>query len=225
MYVVPIEQRTEFIEEIYPMVQKAYRTLGKVKPSVCIGMACVESNYGWGSNGKRFMYNKKAVLGQKVGSGKTATKYWSGKFFVASTQEEYQVGVHIVIKDAFREYDSLQQCFYNYYELLNTKLYKRVKANADYQTQMMQIKQCGYMTSSTEVDTVLSIINSFKLTRYDDEPVDLDALINKKKTVEDVAKEVIAGKWGNGTIRKAKLVLAGYDYKEVQTMVNKILKG
>ena len=222
MYVVPIEQRIGFIEEIAPMVIRAYETLGKVKPSVCIGMACVESNYGWGSDGKRFMYNKKAVLGQKVGTGKTATKYWSKKFFVASTKEEYQIGVHTVIKDAFREYDSLQQCFYNYYELLNTNLYKRVKANADYQTQMRQIKQCGYMTSSTEVDTVLSIISNFKLTKYDDGVVEEKP---SKKSIEEIAKEVIAGKWGNGVIRKTKLTVAGYDYKEVQSMVNKILKG
>lgn len=222
MYIVPIEQRIAFIEEIVPMVIRAYKTLGKVKPSVCIGMACVESNYGYGTNGKRFMYNKKAVLGQKVGTGKTATKYWGGKFFVASTKEEYQIGVHTVIKDAFREYDSLQQCFYNYYELLNTNLYKKVKANADYQTQMRQIKQCGYMTSSTEVDTVLSIISNFKLTKYDDGIVEEKP---SKKSVEEIAKEVIAGKWGNGVIRKTKLTVAGYDYKEVQSMVNKILKG
>lgn len=222
MYVVPIEQRAAFIEEIAPMAIRAYETLGKVKPSVCIGMACVESNYGWGTTGTRFMYNKKAVLGQKVGTGKTATKYWSGKFFVASTKEEYQIRVHTVIKDAFREYDNLQQCFYNYYELLNTNLYKKVKANADYQTQMKQIKQCGYMTSSTEVDTVLSIISNFKLTKYDDEIVEEKS---SKKTIEEIAKEVIAGKWGNGVIRKTKLTVAGYDYKEVQTMVNKILKG
>lgn len=222
MYIVPIEQRVAFIEEIAPMVIRAYETLGKVKPSVCIGMACVESNYGYGTDGKRFMYNKKAVLGQKVGSGKTATKYWSKKFFVASTKEEYQIGVHTTIKDAFRGYDSLQQCFYNYYELLNTNLYKRVKANADYQTQMRQIKQCGYMTSSTEVDTVLSIISNFKLTKYDDEVVEEKS---SKKSIEEIAKEVIAGKWGNGAIRKTKLAIAGYDYKEVQTMVNKILKG
>lgn len=222
MYIVPIEQRIAFIEEIAPMVIRAYETLGKVRPSVCIGMACVESNYGWGTTGSRLMYNKKAVLGQKVGTGKTATKYWSGKFFVASTKEEYQIGVHTAIKDAFREYDSLQQCFYNYYELLNTNLYKRVKADADYQTQMRQIKQCGYMTSSTEVDTALSIISNFKLTKYDDMVVEEKP---SKKSIEEIAKEVIAGKWGNGTIRKAKLALAGYDYKEVQSMVNKILKG
>jgi N-acetylmuramoyl-L-alanine amidase len=43
------------------------------------------------------------------------------------------------------------------------------------------------------------------------------------KTVNAVAKEVIAGKWGSGTERKKKLKAAGYDYKAVQAEVNKIL--
>lgn len=44
-----------------------------------------------------------------------------------------------------------------------------------------------------------------------------------KKTVEEMAKEVIQGKWGNGTDRKNRLTTAGYDYDEVQKMVNKLL--
>ena len=44
-----------------------------------------------------------------------------------------------------------------------------------------------------------------------------------KKTVEEIAKEVIQGKWGNGTDRKKRLTAAGYDYDEVQKMVNKLL--
>lgn len=40
-----------------------------------------------------------------------------------------------------------------------------------------------------------------------------------------VAKDVIAGKYGNGTQRKQKLELAGYDYNAVQAKVNEILKG
>ena len=46
----------------------------------------------------------------------------------------------------------------------------------------------------------------------------------KKKTNKQIAKEVIAGKWGNGDKRKAKLKKAGYDYKAVQKEVNKLLK-
>lgn len=46
-----------------------------------------------------------------------------------------------------------------------------------------------------------------------------------KKLVEEVAKEVIAGKWGNGTDRMKALESAGYNYNEVQNKVNQILAG
>lgn len=40
------------------------------------------------------------------------------------------------------------------------------------------------------------------------------------KSIDEIAKEVIAGKWGNGEERKNKLKSAGYDYEKVQTKVN-----
>ena len=46
-----------------------------------------------------------------------------------------------------------------------------------------------------------------------------------EKTVSQLAKEVIAGKWGNGAERKQKLTAAGYSYTAVQKEVNRILKG
>lgn len=46
-----------------------------------------------------------------------------------------------------------------------------------------------------------------------------------KKSNEEIAKEVVAGKWGNGNARKTALTKAGYDYKTIQTLVNKLLKG
>ena len=45
-----------------------------------------------------------------------------------------------------------------------------------------------------------------------------------KKSVTEIAKEVIAGKWGNGQARKTKLQAAGYDYNAVQAEVAKLLK-
>ena len=47
----------------------------------------------------------------------------------------------------------------------------------------------------------------------------------KKKSNEEIAKEVIAGKWGNGATRQKKLTNAGYDYKAIQKIVNKLIKG
>ena len=46
-----------------------------------------------------------------------------------------------------------------------------------------------------------------------------------KKSVNTLAKEVLAGKWGNGTDRKARLTKAGYDYSKVQATVNKLVKA
>lgn len=45
----------------------------------------------------------------------------------------------------------------------------------------------------------------------------------QKKTIEQLAYEVIEGKWGNGLTRKNKLKKAGYDYDKVQDKVNEIL--
>ena len=41
-----------------------------------------------------------------------------------------------------------------------------------------------------------------------------------KKSNEEIANEVIAGKWGNGNERKQRLAQAGYDYNTIQAIVN-----
>ena len=46
---------------------------------------------------------------------------------------------------------------------------------------------------------------------------------SNKKSISQIAKEVINGKWGNGDTRKKKLEAAGYDYDAVQKEVNKQL--
>lgn len=46
-----------------------------------------------------------------------------------------------------------------------------------------------------------------------------------KKSVDEIAKEVIQGKWGAGAERKAKLTAAGYNYDAVQAKVKEILNG
>ncbi len=157
-------QKKAFINMIAPIAQKAYKQFGKPLPSVCIAMAATECNWGFAGSCK---YN--SYMGHKVGSGKTATKYWSGKYFNAKTKEvvNQSTGQMVTIKDNFRAYDSVEQCIFNFYELLNTSLYKRVLAGSSYTEQMQQIKACAYMTSITEVSTCLSIIKQNNLTQYD----------------------------------------------------------
>jgi LysM repeat protein len=44
------------------------------------------------------------------------------------------------------------------------------------------------------------------------------------KTVDELAQEVLDGKWGNGADRKERLTAAGYDYSAVQAKVNALVK-
>ena len=44
-----------------------------------------------------------------------------------------------------------------------------------------------------------------------------------KKTIDELAYEVLEGKWGSGDERKRRLTEAGYDYDAVQARVNEIL--
>lgn len=44
-----------------------------------------------------------------------------------------------------------------------------------------------------------------------------------KKSIDEMAREVIKGEWGNGTERKERLTAAGYDYAAIQHKVNEFL--
>lgn len=59
-----------------------------------------------------------------------------------------------------------------------------------------------------------------KLGTYDDGYA--AKLKAQKKTVSELAREVLDGKWGNGQERKKKLTEAGYDYEAVQAEVNRL---
>lgn len=60
---------------------------------------------------------------------------------------------------------------------------------------------------------------------YRDFPAEISGKVEAvKKTVAEIAQEVIDGKWGNGEERKKKLTEAGYNYKSVQNAVNAKLK-
>lgn len=74
------------------------------------------------------------------------------------------------------------------------------------QSEKVQIKRAEYGTTY--------------YNRFASKEVKEDTLLS----VEEVAQEVIAGKWGNNPQRKEALTKAGYNYNEVQSLVNKLVK-
>lgn len=78
----------------------------------------------------------------------------------------------------------------------------------------------GYMKLGKTVQEILKAEdNGQKVTVSESRPS------SPKKSVAQVAQEVIDGKWGNNPKRKADLEKAGYNYSIIQGRVNDILTG
>ena len=87
----------------------------------------------------------------------------------------------------------------------------------------------GNMTSKSVVGTRELAINGlyirgFIVPKLDGVDIPDTPTVDYTAALEIIAKEVIDGKWGNGSERKRKLTQAGYDYKAVQSTVNKLLQ-
>ena len=75
--------------------------------------------------------------------------------------------------------------------------------------------------AGTTVDQDFIYIPWAKETALEVKPVIVE--ISEKKSIDQLAVEVLAGLWGNGIVRKGKLIAAGYDYSAVQNRVNEIV--
>lgn len=117
-----------------------------------------------------------------------------------------------------------------------------VKANAD--AQLNKVKNAGFTDAFiTQVGNMYKVqVGAYSVKSNADNMLakvkskGFDAFITTvsgtpvsstptpKKSVTEVAKEVLAGKWGNGADRKKRLTEAGYNYSEVQAKVNELCK-
>lgn len=96
-------------------------------------------------------------------------------------------------------------------------------------------KESGYMvvmegnySNAVKKRTIMingRFIRGFICPKYTGNGAELPPAQSGRKDIKTVAREVIAGQWGNGDARKKNIEAAGYNYKEVQDMVNQILNG
>lgn len=186
------EQKT-FIENIAAAARKHAANYGIAVISPIIAQAINES--GWGKSTLAAKYHN--YFGMKCGSA------WKGKSVNMSTCEEYEVGVLTQIKDNFRVYDSLEEGVKGYFDFISASRYANLKGVTDPKTYIENIKADGYATSSQYVKNLLNLVSAYNLTQYDNITAQ-----QGKKSVAEIAQEVIAGAWGNGTERKEKLEAA-----------------
>lgn len=195
------DKQKEFIDVVGNIAQIEYQKRNKwVLPSVCIAQAILESG---------FNLKAKTLFGIK-GKGSTFTT------------KEFINGKWVTTKASFKVSTSIKDAIVGYYEFITTTpRYKYVVNNPNYNS------ACYYLINTTDgrpyatdpnyINKLIKIIKAYKLYEYDYCYNNLD--------IDTVAKDVIAGKYGNGETRKKKLAEAGYDYNIIQNRVNDILKS
>lgn len=151
------KQTETFINEIAPIIQSFARSLGYHVCSPIIAQACCESAYGTSMLG----YKYHNYFGMKCGSS------WKGKSVNMATREEYTKGVLTNISANFRVYDSMTEGVAGYFAFISTNRYSNLKTAKTPQQYLEMIKADGYATSSSYVNTNMSIIKNYGLDKYD----------------------------------------------------------
>ena len=217
-------QIQNFIDTLGPIVRKVVKELGygNAQIQTCIAQACCESAYGTSS----IMINANAVFGIKADKGWVNAGH---KFFNAKTKECYDGKNYVGIIDGFRAYDSIEEGIRDYFKLLSYSRYNKCLTKTTVKDCITEIKNGGYATSPTYINTIVSIyntnannINKYLLDVVVEEPkTETPTETPKTNDKDELVLNIIRGFYGNGTERKKKLEAEGYNYKEIQSLVNK----
>ena len=151
------QQARDFIQHIAPIIQKTAKERGYAICSTTIAQAVIEGAAGTSALAKTYHNH----FGLKCGSA------WKGRSVNMKTKEEYQVGIHVTIKDNFRAYANDEEGVRGYYDFISTKRYANLKQAKDYRQFADYLKKDGYATSSTYVNTLVKTVEKWQLYQYD----------------------------------------------------------
>lgn len=209
--------KKEFIPTIAPIVQKENEKRGyPLFSSVVIAQAICESN--WGQS--KIMMKANAIFGIK------ANKNWKGRVYNAKTKECYDGINYTTITDCFRAYDSLEGSIKDYFDLICglSRYSKAIGTNSPLEC-ITAIKNGGYATSPTYINTIMQIINSSNLTKYDNK----GEIINNYFVIGNVyeLKVDLRVRAGAGTNYRQKnyLELTPDGKKHAYKKINAVLKA
>ena len=146
-----------FVSQIAPLVQKYAPEYGIRCCSGVIAQAILES--GWGESKLASAYHN--YFGLKCG-----TK-WKGASVNLQTQEEYEAGTLTTITDNFRVFGSMEEGVKGYFEFLQLDRYSNLRGIEDPRTYLQTIRDDGYATSSSYVESCMALVDQCDLTQYD----------------------------------------------------------
>ncbi len=209
-----VELEAAMCESVLNIIYKVSLERGYSCYKAIMAQAMCESGWCRSSLANKY-YN---FFGMKCGSS------WKGKSVNMTTKEEYTAGTLTTIKDNFRVYDTIENGINGYFNFIESySRYSNLKEAKSDEEYIQLLKKDGWATSSTYVKTLTNILNGdtlksmIKAINVTSSEIEKENIISNAEKA--IAKEVIAGKYGNGTARKENL------YNSIQAAVNDTLKG
>ena len=150
------EQQQEFITTISSLMVEEAKKRGYSIVSTAIAQGCIES--AWGLSKLASYHN---YFGLKAG------KSWKGAFVTMSTKEEYVQGQLVTIRDNFRAFNNLEDGIRGYYDFISTSRYANLKLADTPKKYAEYLKQDGYATSSSYINTLITTVERCSLSQYD----------------------------------------------------------
>ncbi len=140
-----------FIEQLYPMAEKAAAKLG-VDPRALLSQAALET--GWGQHMIKGAegHNSHNLFGIKANNG------WQGKVATVQTLE-YREGIPQQQVANFRSYGSYQQSFDDYVEFIrsNDRYQKALDSAHSTEDYVRELQAAGYATDPNYANKILQI--------------------------------------------------------------------
>lgn len=168
--------KNEFLETVSRLVVEENNRRGKpLFASVVIAQAICES--AWGQS--QIMMKANAIFGIKAFSS------WKGKVYNSKTKECYDGSSYTTIDACFRAYDNLQDSISDYFDLITrSERYRKACVASSPLECITAIKNGGYATSPTYINTIMNIINSNNLTKYDNVEDVENSVDNSKRYIK-----------------------------------------
>ena len=158
--------REEFHEFVGNIAREDWEDRHIMLPSVVIAQAAIESGIGT----SELAQNANALFGIKLNG-------WTGRVYVKDATEQNPDGSYRVDQNAlWRAYDSWEQSVLDHNEYIATRSAdggKTLRYNSligcdSYILACQYLQQCGYATSQTYAETLISYIERYNLTQYDE---------------------------------------------------------
>lgn len=148
-----------------------------------------------------YIYNRLGKIASEVNSMLNASQ---------NTKETYrvQIGVYKNKNSAIELFKKAKSLGYDAYVVKVGSLYKI---------------QVGKFNNKNEANKLATKLDKVGFNTFLTTSTGIVVNIESKKSIDEIAREVIKGLWGSGQARKDKLTKAGYDYSAVQKRVNELV--